>query len=63
MKDSIEYLKKCKVPTISENISLDKIAFEKVDQVKRRTYWGNDDFKSLVKMNMEGSKYGLRDGQ
>ena len=58
MKNSSEYLKQCVVPTTSEMWTIDKLNHDKVDQVKRRTYWGNNDFKALIKLNMEGSRYG-----
>lgn len=61
MKNSTEYLKQCKVPTASEMWTFDKLSRDKVNQVKRRTYWGNDDFKALIRLNMEGSKYGSQD--
>lgn len=57
MKNSPEYLKKCMVPKTTEMWTADKLSHDKVDQVVRRTCWGNDDFKALIKQNMKGSKY------
>lgn len=56
MKNSIEYLKGCKVPSVSEKMSAEFLEREGKSRRDKRNAWGNDDFKALIKKNMEGYK-------
>lgn len=53
MKNSTEYLKGCKVPTVSETMSPNFLDREGEERKKHRTAWGNNDFKSLIRENMK----------
>lgn len=53
MKNSTEYLKNCKVPTVSETMSPNFLDREGEERKKHRTAWGNNDFKSLIRENMK----------
>ena len=64
MKNSTEYLKGCKVPTVSETMSPNFLDREGKERKKHRTAWGNNDFKALIRENMkgfEGKSAGKRD--
>lgn len=57
MKNSTEYLKQCKVPIVSEKLSPSYLEKNNAVQKAKRKAWGNDDYKELIRINMEGSKY------
>lgn len=63
MKNSTEYLKGCKVPTISDGISLDRLEHEGKKRKDHRTAWGNNDFKSLIRENMKDFEKGKDNGK
>ena len=56
MKNSTEYLRKCKVPKYSEAMSSERLEKDKAGDVEKRNAWGSNDFKSLIHKNMEGYK-------
>lgn len=46
-----EHVKSCKVST---DLSANYLDRESTHRVKRRTDWGNDNFKAIILRNMEG---------
>lgn len=61
MKNSTEYLKGCKVPSVSEYMSPKFLDGEGGEQRRKRTAWGNGDYKSIIRENMKGYKDGKQD--
>lgn len=54
MKNATDYLKQCSVPTVADKLSPTYLARDNKKQREKRTAWGNNDFKSLIRENMKG---------
>lgn len=54
MKNATEYLKNCKVVSVSEGMSPNYLAKETGKGVDDRNDWGKGDYGAIIRRNMEG---------